>query len=192
MDVVHEEIDISSLSTGEIDIRRWLPEREHTLSASADGIGSMRTDRTKVKQCLLNVLRNGSKFTQNGKLTSQSNVCKAISDVQITMRDTDGMSEDIGRLSRPSTRPMLDHKKFGGNRPRSAPSRATSAAARRDVSVASKVGGFDLHDGFSRSGSRRRVDGAGRNGSGATRAGSVDVAATSRAVVDDDARRATF
>ena len=29
----------------------------------------MRTDRTKVKQCLLNVLSNASKFTQNGKLT---------------------------------------------------------------------------------------------------------------------------
>ena len=32
-------------------------------------IGRMRSDLTKVKQCLLNLLSNGSKFTANGTLT---------------------------------------------------------------------------------------------------------------------------
>ena len=29
----------------------------------------MRTDRTKLKQCLLNILSNANKFTENGTLT---------------------------------------------------------------------------------------------------------------------------
>ncbi|MGA7632995.1 MAG: HAMP domain-containing sensor histidine kinase, partial [Terriglobales bacterium] len=35
----------------------------------AEGRGSIRTDRTKLKQSLLNILSNGSKFTENGRLT---------------------------------------------------------------------------------------------------------------------------
>src|SRR5262245_65695008 len=35
----------------------------------ADGLSTMRTDRTKLKQSLLNILSNASKFTQNGRLT---------------------------------------------------------------------------------------------------------------------------
>jgi signal transduction histidine kinase len=35
----------------------------------AENLGFIRTDRTKLKQSLLNVLSNGSKFTENGKLT---------------------------------------------------------------------------------------------------------------------------
>ena len=52
----------------------------------APEIGSIRTDRTKVKQCLLNVLSNASKFTQNGKLTlavERSDRC-------------DGSNDDLG------------------------------------------------------------------------------------------------
>jgi hypothetical protein len=67
----------------------------------ADRIGSMRTDRTKVKQCLLNVLSNASKFTQDGKLTVR--VERLETDrpmIQMTISDTGiGMTpEQLGRL----------------------------------------------------------------------------------------------
>src|SRR6202790_4925103 len=93
MDVFIEEIDISSLldEVGAI-IRPLVVKSGSTLELSvAKDIGSMRTDRTKVKQCLLNVLSNASKFTQNGKLmlaidrTDRAMVRMTISDTGIGM-----------------------------------------------------------------------------------------------------------
>ena len=44
----------------------------------AEGLGSIRTDRTKLKQSLLNILSNGSKFTENGRLTVVAEASRAI------------------------------------------------------------------------------------------------------------------
>ena len=62
---------------------------------------SIRTDRTKLKQSLLNILSNGSKFTENGRLTlvaerfeaDRPMVRFAISDTGIGMTE-----EQLGRL----------------------------------------------------------------------------------------------
>src|SRR6516225_6727583 len=67
----------------------------------SDNLGSMRTDRTKLKQSLLNILSNGSKFTENGRLTLMAERLKtdrpivrfAISDTGIGMTE-----EQLGRL----------------------------------------------------------------------------------------------
>ena len=70
MDVFIEEVDISSLlDEVRAIITPLVAKNGNTLELRVAEIGSMRTDRTKVKQCLLNVLSNASKFTQNGKLT---------------------------------------------------------------------------------------------------------------------------
>jgi signal transduction histidine kinase/DNA-binding response OmpR family regulator len=84
----------------------------------ADNLGSMRTDRTKLKQSLLNILSNANKFTENGRVTlvterienGQTAVRFAISDTGI------GMSEEqLGRLfqafSQAETRTS---QKYGG------------------------------------------------------------------------------
>src|SRR5450755_1358119 len=70
MDVFIEDIDISSL-LDEVKsiIAPLVAKNGNKLELHlADHIGNMRTDRTKVNQCLLNVLSNASKFTQDGKL----------------------------------------------------------------------------------------------------------------------------
>jgi signal transduction histidine kinase/DNA-binding response OmpR family regulator len=84
----------------------------------ADNLGSMRTDRTKLKQSLLNLFSNGSKFTQNGRLTlnvqrfeaDKPMVSFAISDTGIGMTQ-----EQLGRLFQAFNQADASTtKKYGG------------------------------------------------------------------------------
>jgi CheY-like chemotaxis protein len=110
----------------------------------ADRIGSMRTDRTKVKQCLLNVLSNASKFTHNGKLTVA--IKRRETDrpmVQMTISDTGiGMSEEqLGRLFQAfSQADASTTKKFGGTGLGLAITRHFCRLLGGDITVASQVG----------------------------------------------------
>jgi len=118
MDVFIEEVEISSL-LGEVGaiIRPLVAKNGNRLEVHvADDIGSIRTDRTKLKQCLLNVLSNGSKFTQNGKLTLAVGRADRAK-IQIAISDTGiGMSEEqLGRLFQAfSQADASTTKKFGG------------------------------------------------------------------------------
>ena len=84
----------------------------------ADNLGSMRTDRTKLKQSLLNLFSNGSKFTQNGRLTL--NVQRFETDkpmVRFAISDTGiGMTEEqLGRLFQAFNQADASTtKKYGG------------------------------------------------------------------------------
>ena len=79
----------------------------------ADDLGVIRTDRTKLKQSLLNVLSNGSKFTENGRLTlvserfekDQPMIRFAISDTGIGMTE-----EQLGRLFQAFSQAELVHE----------------------------------------------------------------------------------
>ena len=84
----------------------------------AEDLGTIRTDRTKLKQSLLNVLSNASKFTQNGHLTLVADrfetdkpmVRFAISDTGIGMTE-----EQLGRLFQAfSQADASTTKKYGG------------------------------------------------------------------------------
>ena len=146
MDVFIEEIDISSL-LDEVKsiITPLVAKNGNKLELRlADHIGSMRTDRTKVKQCLLNVLSNASKFTQDGKLTvgvERRGTDRSI--VQITISDTGiGMSEEqLGRLFQAfSQADASTTKKFGGTGLGLAITRHFCRLLGGDVTVASQVG----------------------------------------------------
>ncbi len=144
MEVFIEEVDLPSLleEVGAI-IRPLVAKSGNTLELRvAKDIGSMRTDRTKVKQCLLNVLSNASKFTQNGKLTlAIERTDRAM--VQMTISDTGiGMTtEQLGRLFQAfSQADASTTKKFGGTGLGLAITRHFCRLLGGDISVASRVG----------------------------------------------------
>ena len=143
MEVFVEEIDISSLveEVGAI-IRPLVAKNGNTLELRvAKDVGSMRTDRTKVKQCLLNVLSNANKFTQNGKLTLAIERTDRVM-VQMTISDTGiGMStEQVGRLFQAfSQADASTTKKFGGTGLGLAITRHFCRLLGGDISVASRV-----------------------------------------------------
>ncbi len=144
MEVFIEEVDLPSLleEVGAI-IRPLVVKSGNTLELSvAKDIGSMRTDRTKVKQCLLNVLSNASKFTQNGKLmlaierTDRAMVQMMISDSGIGMS-----AEQLGRIFQAfSQADASTTKKFGGTGLGLAITRHFCRLLGGDISVASRVG----------------------------------------------------
>src|SRR5262249_60489928 len=71
MDVFIEEVDTKALFEEALSIVKPLADKNGNvvkLICPAD-IGSFRSDQTKVKQCLLNLLSNANKFTSKGTLT---------------------------------------------------------------------------------------------------------------------------
>ena len=71
MDVFIEPVDIPALVKEVVSIVKPLIDQNEnviTVICPTD-IGSFRSDQTKVKQCLLNLLSNASKFTSKGRLT---------------------------------------------------------------------------------------------------------------------------
>jgi signal transduction histidine kinase/CheY-like chemotaxis protein/HAMP domain-containing protein len=144
MEVFIEEVEISSL-LGEVAaiIRPLVAKNGNTLEIrAANDIGSMRTDRTKLKQCLLNVLSNGSKFTKDGKLTLiVERTDRAM--VQMAIADTGiGMSEEqLERLFQAfSQADASTTKKFGGTGLGLAITRHFCRLLGGDISVVSRVG----------------------------------------------------
>jgi signal transduction histidine kinase/CheY-like chemotaxis protein len=144
MEVYIEEVEIPSL-LGEVGaiIRPLVAKNGNTLEMRvASDIGSLRTDRTKLKQCLLNVLSNGSKFTQDGKLTlAVERTDRAM--IQMTISDTGiGMSEEqLGRLFQAfSQADASTTKKFGGTGLGLAITRHFCRLLGGDISVVSRVG----------------------------------------------------
>jgi signal transduction histidine kinase/CheY-like chemotaxis protein/HAMP domain-containing protein len=144
MEVFIEEVDIPSLleEVGAI-IRPLVAKSGNALELRvAPEIGSIRTDRTKVKQCLLNVLSNANKFTQNGKLTLAIQRTDRAT-VQMTISDTGiGMSpEQLGRLFQAfSQADASTTKKFGGTGLGLAITRHFCRLLGGDISAASRVG----------------------------------------------------
>ncbi|MBN9089327.1 MAG: response regulator [Reyranella sp.] len=111
----------------------------------AESLGVMRTDRTKLKQSLLNLLSNSSKFTQNGKLTVAADriqgggrpmVRFAVSDTGIGMTE-----EQLGRLFQAfGQADASTTKKYGGTGLGLAITRNFCRLLGGDVTVASKPG----------------------------------------------------
>jgi PAS domain S-box-containing protein len=118
MDVFIEAIDIQALLEEVQSIVRPLTDKSENvikLNCPAD-VGTFRSDQTKVKQCLLNLLSNANKFTSKGTLTltvareSGSRVCFGVSDTGIGMT-----KEQLDRLFQPFCQSDASTtKRFGG------------------------------------------------------------------------------
>ena len=71
MEVHLETFDVGALIRDLNDVMRPLVERKknHLVVQYDKNIGTMQADRIKVRQCLLNLLSNASKFTDKGTIT---------------------------------------------------------------------------------------------------------------------------
>jgi signal transduction histidine kinase/CheY-like chemotaxis protein len=118
MDVFIENVDIQALVKEVLSIIKPLADKSGNVVevvCPAD-IGSFRSDQTKVKQCLLNLLSNASKFTSKGRLTltvareADTRVCFRVSDTGVGMTP-----EQLGRLFQAfSQADASTTKRFGG------------------------------------------------------------------------------
>jgi signal transduction histidine kinase/CheY-like chemotaxis protein len=120
MDVYLEDVELAVLLDEVRSIITPLTEKGgNTLDfrMSAD-LGSMRTDRTKIKQSLLNVLSNANKFTENGRITlAIERIAASRPTVRFVISDTGiGMDEEqLGRLFQAFRQADVSTtKKFGG------------------------------------------------------------------------------
>ena len=118
MGVFIEEIDIQALFKEVLSIVKPLADKNENVVevvCPAD-IGTFRSDQTKVKQCLLNLLSNANKFTSKGTLTLTA---AREGNAQVSFRVSDtgvGMTkEQLGRLFEAfSQADVSTSKRFGG------------------------------------------------------------------------------
>ena len=118
MDVFIEAVDIQALVKEVLSIVKPLADKSGNVIeviCPAD-IGSFRSDQTKVKQCLLNLMSNANKFTSKGTLTlavareDNSQVTFRVSDTGVGMTQ-----EQLGRLFQAfSQADASTTKRFGG------------------------------------------------------------------------------
>jgi signal transduction histidine kinase/CheY-like chemotaxis protein len=120
MDVYLEDVELAVLLDEVRSIITPLTEKSgNTLDFGLSAnLGSMRTDRTKIKQSLLNVLSNANKFTENGRITlAIERIAGSRPTVRFVISDTGiGMDEEqLGRLFQAFRQADVSTtKKFGG------------------------------------------------------------------------------
>ncbi len=119
MDVYLEQVFLTRMvDEVKIIIDPMMKKNGNILVAECpDDIGSLRTDLTKLKQCLINLLSNAAKFTQQGQIILR--VSRKIDEHKIIFKVADsgiGMTdEQIGRLFQPFTQAdSSTTRNFGG------------------------------------------------------------------------------
>ena len=146
MDLFFEDVEVAPLLDEVRAIIAPLTEKNGNILQVqlAENLSSMRTDRTKLKQSLLNVLSNGSKFTHKGRLTlvaerfeaDRPMVRFAISDTGIGMTE-----EQLRRLFEAfSQADVSTTKKYGGTGLGLAITRHFCRLLGGDIEVASRPG----------------------------------------------------
>ncbi|MCX5479889.1 response regulator [Kaistia geumhonensis] len=150
MEVFLEPVDIAALSRDVETLVKPLAakNRNSFVLDVEEGIGSVRSDHTKLKQIVLNLLSNATKFTKDGTVTMS--VRRTGRRLAISVRDTGiGMTEaQLGRLFQAfSQADSSTTRRFGGTGLGLAISRSFARTLGGDLTVTSKEGEgscFDL------------------------------------------------
>ncbi len=147
MDTYAETVDVAALMREVASTVEGLARnKNNTLSLDlADGLGTMRTDAVKLRQCLFNLLGNAAKFTENGRITLAVTRDGAGPDgtLAFAVRDTGiGMTaEQLGRLFQRFTQAdETTTRKFGGTGLGLAITRAFARLLGGDIAVDSAHG----------------------------------------------------
>ena len=156
MDVHLETFDVPALVRDIKDVMRPLVERKNNqlIIECPDDLGVMQADRIKVRQCLLNLLSNASKFTENGtvrlevrqkvKLEPHSSAGRSqLATLSFVVSDTGiGMTaEQIGKLFRAFTQADdSTSRRYGGTGLGLALTRKFCQMMGGDVTVTSEPG----------------------------------------------------
>jgi signal transduction histidine kinase/DNA-binding response OmpR family regulator len=146
MDIFIEKVEIAALLEEVRSIIVPLVEKNsNTLEFQMpENLGSIHTDRTKLKQSLLNILSNASKFTENGRITlavdrlagDRPAMQFAISDTGIGMSDA-----QLGKLFQAfSQADASTTKRYGGTGLGLAITKHFCQLLGGDISVASRKG----------------------------------------------------
>jgi signal transduction histidine kinase len=130
--MINEVLDLSRIEAGKLELRPTEFDLPALLRSSLDtvrpmaakhrsvcqlnvaaSIGQVRLDETRVRQCLLNLLSNAAKFTQNGVIALDARPCRigAAPGVAIAVRDTGpGIAEEqLARLFQPFVQADATH-----------------------------------------------------------------------------------
>jgi signal transduction histidine kinase len=136
--LVNDILDLSKIEAGkmtpsidEFDVKAMIQEirsiiaplvakRRNRLEIDCPGaLGKMRSDETKIRQVLFNLLTNAAKFTEDGMITLKVAESKLGGAPAVVFEVTDtgiGMTtEQLGRLFQPFTQAEAGiHQKYGG------------------------------------------------------------------------------
>ncbi len=162
--LINDVLDISKIEAGKMELfletfelNKLLREVASTVSpligkkgnklviASADDIGSMHADATKLRQMLLNLLSNASKFTENGTITLRTTRIAGVGGdlIELAIIDTGiGMTpEQLGRLFQAfSQADASTTSKYGGTGLGLAISKQFAQMMKGDITVSSIAG----------------------------------------------------
>ncbi len=147
MELYLESFSISDLVKETVSVTHPLVEKNaNVLKVHCDdSIGSMRADMTKVRQTLLNLLSNASKFTQAGTISLDvgCRIKDGVECVSFSVTDTGiGMTpEHMGKLFQPfSQAEASTSRRYGGTGLGLALSRSLSQMMDGDITVDSQMG----------------------------------------------------
>lgn len=194
MEVYNEAFDVADL-VGDVEmlVRPLASRNDNTLVINCPrDIGTVELDVTKVKQTLLNLLSNASKFTKNGTIQLLVEQRAEGDSRWLTFSVTDsgiGMSEEqMGRLFQAfSQADNSTSRKFGGTGLGLAISRSFAQMLGGDLTVSSKPGEGSCFVFTLPSVGIRASDSTDREKDGGDKEISADEARTTILVVDDDA-----
>ncbi|MDB5509156.1 MAG: domain S-box protein [Hyphomicrobiales bacterium] len=136
-------------------VEALVTKKENDFEVQIDdaAVGEMHTDQTKLRQCLINLLSNASKFTENGRITLSAEPSRRDGDAWVTFKVVDtgiGMTEEqVAKLFERFTQADASTtRKFGGTGLGLAITRAFSTMLGGDIEVQSAYGSgttFSLH-----------------------------------------------
>ena len=147
MDLFAEDIDVAAFvqdAAGTVDA--LIGRKSNSLVIDiGEGVGTMHTDATKLRQCLFNLLSNASKFTENGTVTLAAHREQGTDGAWITFEVSDtgiGMTpEQLAKLFQRFTQAdETTTRKFGGTGLGLALSRAFAILLGGDIHVTSVEG----------------------------------------------------